>query len=99
MIINGVPHFPSPLGEMLLEGILLFFILLWAFFCTNLKKTPGRIAGIFAIGYGVSRIIMEFFRLPDANVGYLFGSNFITLGMIYSLPMILIGVYLQVRKQ
>lgn len=87
-------HFPSPLLEMFLEGILLFLILAFLFFYKNFYKKTAKLSAIFLIGYGLSRIFVEFFRLPDANIGYLFGTNFITMGMIYSLPMVLFGLYL-----
>jgi phosphatidylglycerol:prolipoprotein diacylglycerol transferase len=58
-----------------------------------LKLTaPGFIAGAFVTGYGLSRIFVEFFREPDAQIGYLFG-GWLTMGMVLSLPMILAGVW------
>lgn len=98
MIINGVPHFPSPLLEAFLEGFLLFFLLIVLYKKTNWKNIIGRFSGIFAVWYAASRIIVEFFRLPDANIGYLFGTNFVTLGMLYSIPILFVGLYLLFRK-
>ena len=45
-------------------------------------------SAIFLIGYGTLRIFAEFFRLPDTHIGYLFGTQWITLGMMYSIPLI-----------
>jgi phosphatidylglycerol:prolipoprotein diacylglycerol transferase len=55
-------------------------------------KAPGFIAGTFVLGYGLSRIIVEFFREPDAQLGYLIG-GWLTMGMILSLPMVIIGLW------
>lgn len=99
MLVNDVYHFPSPLLEMLLEGVLLFTILSWVFFTTKWRFAEGKISGIFLVGYAVCRIIAECFRLPDAQVGYLFGTHFFTLGMLYSLPMFVVGLYLIFHKK
>ena len=52
-------------------------------------KRPGLTAGIFGIGYALSRIFVEFFRLPDAQLGYLLGTGWLTMGMVLSLPILL----------
>ncbi|MNW00758.1 Prolipoprotein diacylglyceryl transferase [compost metagenome] len=71
---------------------MLFFVLLLLVWVGKKLKAPGFIAGTFVLGYGLSRIIAEFFREPDAQLGYLFG-GWLTMGMILSLPMVLIGVW------
>jgi phosphatidylglycerol:prolipoprotein diacylglycerol transferase len=53
-------------------------------------KRPGLISGTFGIGYGIARIICEFFREPDPQLGFLFGDA--TMGMLLSLPLIAIGL-------
>lgn len=95
---NGgpLPRHPSQLYEAALEGFVLFFvlfILIWVF--KKLKK-PGFIAGAFVTGYGLSRIMVEFFREPDAQLGYLAG-NWLTMGMILSIPMVLLGIWAMLR--
>ena len=55
-------------------------------------KTPGFVAGAFVAGYGLSRIFVEFFREPDQQLGYLLG-GWLTMGMVLSLPMVLVGVW------
>ncbi len=86
------PRHPSQLYEAFLEGFVLFFVLLLLVWLGKKLKAPGFIAGTFVLGYGLSRIIVEFFREPDAQLGYLFG-GWLTMGMILSLPMVLIGVW------
>ncbi|PID83956.1 prolipoprotein diacylglyceryl transferase [Candidatus Gracilibacteria bacterium] len=94
MMQNGVPHFPSPLFEMLLEGIILFGVLFTLFKLIPQKVGTGFLSSIFLIGYGLARLIAEQFRLPDIHIGYLFDTNWITLGMIYTIPMIIAGILL-----
>ncbi|CAN7249870.1 MULTISPECIES: prolipoprotein diacylglyceryl transferase [Brucella] len=86
------PRHPSQLYEAFLEGFVLFFVLLLLVWVGKKLKAPGFIAGTFVLGYGLSRIIVEFFREPDAQLGYLFG-GWLTMGMILSLPMVLIGLW------
>ena len=80
---------PSQLYEAALEGVVLFLVLLLARRMGALKR-PGLATGIFAIGYGVARIACEFFREPDAQLGFLFGGA--TMGMLLSLPLIAAGI-------
>lgn len=89
---GGIPRHPSQLYEAFLEGLVLFFILFLLVWVGKKLKAPGFIAGTFVLGYGLSRIIVEFFREPDAQLGYLFG-GWLTMGMILSLPMVLIGLW------
>jgi phosphatidylglycerol:prolipoprotein diacylglycerol transferase len=84
---------PSQIYEAILEGLLLFFAVKWF---GKLYK-GGHASGIFALGYGLSRIFIEFFRVPDAQIGY-FGS-FITMGMILSLPLVFVGIWLLWRAR
>jgi len=90
---DGLPRHPSQLYEGLLEGVILFVIL--AFLIWNRKKLqfPGFIGGTFLLGYGFSRIAVEFFRLPDAQLGYLFATGWITMGMMLSMPILAIGLW------
>ena len=73
---------------MALEGLLLFIILL---IISRLKHKPkGLIISSFFAGYGLFRGFVEFFREPDAQLGYLAG-GWLTMGMLLCVPMILIG--------
>ncbi|WP_343312439.1 prolipoprotein diacylglyceryl transferase [Brucella sp. BE17] len=91
---NGgpLPRHPSQIYEALLEGLVLFFVLFAFIWGRKKLKKPGFIAGVFVTGYGLSRIVVEFFRQPDAQLGYLFG-GWLTMGMLLSLPMVLLGLW------
>jgi len=84
-----LPRHPSQLYEASLEGFVLFFVMVLAIRLGALRR-PGLATGIFAIGYGVARIVCEFFREPDPQLGFLFGGA--TMGMLLSLPLIAIGI-------
>ena len=83
---------PSQLYEAALEGLVLFVVLRLLTHAFLKLKSPGFVAGAFVTGYGLSRIFVEFFREPDAQIGYLFG-GWLTMGMVLSLPMVLIGLW------
>lgn len=92
---NGgdLPRHPSQLYEAALEGLVLFAVLRLLTHTFLKLKTPGFVAGAFVAGYGLSRILVEFFREPDAQVGYLLGTGWLTMGMALSVPMVLAGVW------
>ena len=86
------PRHPSQLYGAALEGIVLFLVLRIATQRFRTLAHPGLTAGLFAAGYGIARTIVEFFRMPDAQIGFLsFGA---TMGMALSAPMILCGAAL-----
>jgi len=85
----ATPRHPSMLYEMLLEGFVLFLIL-WIY---SAKPRPVMaVSGLFVLGYGSFRSLVELVRLPDANIGYLFGTTWLTMGMLLSVPMIFAGI-------
>ncbi|HLV83597.1 MAG TPA: prolipoprotein diacylglyceryl transferase [Devosia sp.] len=86
-----LPRHPSQLYEAVLEGLLLFLIIRAFTHVFYSLRRPGMVAGVFGIGYGLSRIAVEFVRLPDAHIGYLFG-GWLTMGMLLSLPLVLAGI-------
>jgi phosphatidylglycerol---prolipoprotein diacylglyceryl transferase len=88
---------PSQLYEFLLEGVLLFIIIRIATHRFLALQYPGRAAGLYALFYGCARIFVEFFREPDKHIGYI--SGFLTMGMIYSLPLVAVGVWLLLRSR
>jgi phosphatidylglycerol:prolipoprotein diacylglycerol transferase len=92
-----MPRHPSQLYEAVLEGLLLFIAVRIATHRYGALQHAGRAAGIFALGYGLSRILVEFFREPDPFLGYFAG--FITMGMVLSLPLCLVGVWLLLRSR
>jgi phosphatidylglycerol---prolipoprotein diacylglyceryl transferase len=90
-----VPRHPSQLYEAGLEGVVLFTVLAVAF--PFLKHRRGATAGAFLAGYGIARIIGEFFREPDSFLGYLFFGA--TMGQLLSLPFLLAGLWLILRSK
>ncbi|KQW28965.1 prolipoprotein diacylglyceryl transferase [Rhizobium sp. Root274] len=87
------PRHPSQLYEAALEGLLLFLLLQLLARAFGALRQPGRITGVFVILYAAARIFVEFFREPDAQIGYLFG-GWLTMGMVLSLPMALVGLWI-----
>lgn len=94
---NGgpLPRHPSMLYEALLEGLLLFMVL-W--FIARKPRGLGVMSGLFLIGYACGRIFVEFFRVPDEHLNYLL-FDWVTMGQILSLPMMLLGLFLVVRAK
>ena len=89
-----LPRHPSQLYEAALEGLLLFLVIRLATHVFYALRKPGLVAGIFGIGYALSRIAVEFVRLPDVQIGYLFGTGWVTMGMMLSLPILAAGLVL-----
>jgi phosphatidylglycerol:prolipoprotein diacylglycerol transferase len=86
---------PSQLYEAGLEGVVLFAILWFAFWRTKARYQPGRLVGLFVLGYGVARFIVEFFREPDAQFrGSFIEATGIHMGQWLCVPMIVGGLYL-----
>jgi phosphatidylglycerol:prolipoprotein diacylglycerol transferase len=88
-----LPRHPSQLYEALLEGLLLFVVIRVATHVGFALRKPGLVAGIFGVGYALSRIAVEFVRLPDTQLGYLYG-GWLTMGMVLSLPVLAAGLLL-----
>ena len=88
------PRHPSMLYEALLEGLALF-LLLWLY--SRKSRPVGAVAAAFLMGYGFFRFIVEFFRQPDAHIGYL-AFDWLTMGQILSVPMLLIGAMVYLRS-
>ena len=86
---------PSQLYEALFEGIILFLILIY-FRKKGFMKSPGFISGLFLIFYSIFRFIIEFFRVPDDQLGYLIFN--LTMGQIISFLFLLAGIYLIINK-
>ena len=84
------PLHPSQLYEAVLEGLLLFLLLWWF----SARPRPlMAVSGLFLIGYGAGRFLVEFVRMPDAHLGYLAG-GWVTMGQLLSGPMVLAGAVL-----
>jgi phosphatidylglycerol:prolipoprotein diacylglycerol transferase len=87
-----VAKYPTQLLEALLEGLVLLIIL---FVYARKPRPAGSVAGLFLAGYGTFRFIVEFYRMPDPQLGYL-AWGWLTMGQILSTPMILAGIGLMV---
>ena len=88
--LEGLARHPSQLYQALLEGLLLFLLLWW------FSARPRRryaVAGLFALGYALVRILVELVRQPDAHLGYL-AWGWLTMGQLLSLPLAALGLYL-----
>ncbi len=88
---GAVYRHPSQLYEALLEGVVLFIIMM----VLSRKRPPrpqGTFIGTFLACYGVFRFLIEFVRLPDAQLGYLLGTDWLTMGQCLSAPLVLIGI-------
>ncbi len=90
--VDPIPRHPSQLYQFAGEGLLLF-ALVWVF--SNKQRPEGRVAGAFAMGYATLRFAAEFFREPDAYLGFL--SLGMTMGQWLCVPLMGIGVWLSFR--
>jgi phosphatidylglycerol:prolipoprotein diacylglycerol transferase len=86
---GAVPRHPSQLYEAFCEGVLLF-LLLFAAERLGARRRPGIVTGLFLAVYAIARMSGEFFREPDAQLGFLiFGT---TMGQLLSVPVLIVGV-------
>ena len=88
--VDGVVLHPSMLYEAILEGLVLFFIV-WSF--SSRVRPYMSVSGLFLLGYGLFRFAIEFVRVPDNHLGYL-ALDWVTMGQLLSLPMIIGGATL-----
>tara|TARA_B100001059_G_C17659632_1_gene488767 strand:- start:139 stop:921 length:783 start_codon:yes stop_codon:yes gene_type:complete len=93
--VDNLSRHPSQLYEAFFEGFILFLILL-LFRNKSFTKTPGFISGLFLIFYSIFRFIIEFFRVPDEQLGYLLFN--LSMGQIISFIFFSIGIYLIIIK-
>ena len=93
--IDNLYRHPSQLYEAFFEGIVLFIILIY-FKKKSFLKIPGFISGLFLIFYSIFRFVIEFVRVPDEQLGYLFFK--LTMGQTISLLFLLVGSYLAIIK-
>lgn len=102
-IVDHCIRHPSQIYEAILEGLILFILMMYLAFRRNAFKRPGFLASIFFIGYGLSRCLVELFRQPDQQfqsvnnpMGFFiqFGETGLTMGQVLSLPMIVLGIIL-----
>ncbi|MEA3513298.1 MAG: prolipoprotein diacylglyceryl transferase [Campylobacterota bacterium] len=79
--VDGILRHPSALYEAILEGLFVFIIL---FYMRNKKQFNGQIGILYVILYSIARIIAEFFRQPDVQLGFLYGTSWLTMGILIS---------------
>jgi phosphatidylglycerol:prolipoprotein diacylglycerol transferase len=89
-----MPRHPSQLYEALLEGLVLFMVLRWYFKRTDARYQPGKLVGIFLLGYGLSRFLVEFVREPDVQLIEFVQATGLHMGQWLSAPMIVGGAWL-----
>ncbi|MBR5598938.1 MAG: prolipoprotein diacylglyceryl transferase [Alphaproteobacteria bacterium] len=95
-----IPRHPSQIYEAMTEGLLMLIILNYLWKKEFIRKHYGIISSLFLIIYAISRIGMEIFREPDAQIGFLWKG--LTMGQLLSLPFLILGLYIlnrSVRKQ
>ena len=90
VLIDNIKRHPSQLYESFFEGIVLFMIL---FFINKNTKITGVVSAAFLIFYGTIRFFIEFYRQPDAHIGYV-ALEWLSMGQLLCLPMILAGLLL-----
>ncbi|MFY0665739.1 MAG: prolipoprotein diacylglyceryl transferase [Natronospirillum sp.] len=86
---DALARHPSQLYQVAGEGLLLF-VLLWWF--SHSPRPRLAVTGFFLTGYGFFRSVAEFFRQPDNHIGYLLGTDWLTMGIVLSQPMVILGV-------
>ncbi len=94
--VDNISRHPSQLYEALFEGLILFFILNYL---VKKKKyaNPGLISSLFLIFYSFFRFILEFFRAPDVQIGYVFLN--LTMGQLASVMLLFLGMYIYLSKK
>jgi phosphatidylglycerol:prolipoprotein diacylglycerol transferase len=92
-----LPRHPSQLYEAGLEGAVLFSIMLLLAYQPKCLARPGFLSGVFLFGYGLFRFMVEFFRQPDAQLGFLYAGA--TMGQLLCIPMMMFGVYIILRSE
>lgn len=97
-IIDNIPRHPSMLYEAFLEGIVLYIVLR---FMHKKRLDTGILTSSFLTLYALFRFIVEFVRVPDVHIGYLY-STWLTMGMILSFPMFIFGImiyYFSIKRK
>ena len=93
--IDTLYRHPTQLYEAILEGIILFLIMIY-FWNKNFLKIPGKLSALFLIFYSSFRFIIEYFRVPDEQLGYLILN--LTMGQLISSIFFITGLYLYYLK-
>jgi len=86
--VDNLPRHPNQIYQFIGEGIILFGILWWF---SSTKRPRAAVSGVFCIGYGIYRFLIEFVREPDRDLGFV-AFDWVTMGQVLSLPMIVAGM-------
>jgi len=89
--LDAYARHPSELYEFFLEGVVMFTVL-WIYSARPRRRYA--VSGLFGLMYGCFRFAVEFVRMPDPQLGYLFGTHWLTMGQVQSLPLIVAGLVL-----
>jgi phosphatidylglycerol:prolipoprotein diacylglycerol transferase len=107
-VVGICARHPSQLYEALLEGVLLGAVLLWLAFGRGWLRRPGQVTGLFLLGYGTARFLVELVReadaqfvSPDNPMGHVvrLGESGLSMGQLLSVPMVLAGLVLLVQAR
>jgi len=88
--VDNLARHPSQLYQAALEGVALF-VILWVY--SRKPRPTMAVSGAFLLGYGFFRSVAEFFREPDAHLGFV-AWGWITMGQVLSVPMMVLGAVL-----
>ncbi|MDY0321108.1 MAG: prolipoprotein diacylglyceryl transferase [Arcobacteraceae bacterium] len=96
--VGSILRHPSQLYEAILEGLFVFLILYWY---RNKKKFDGELALLYAILYSFARITAEFFREPDFQIGFMWSTDWLTMGMVTSFVVLFTTsiLYILIQKK
>jgi phosphatidylglycerol:prolipoprotein diacylglycerol transferase len=94
---DDLPRHPSQLYEALLEGLLLALILVPLFWKTRARWRPGLLVGLFTVGIGVGRFVVEWFREPDEQLQDFASQTGLSMGQWLTLPLIAVGLFFLIR--
>lgn len=89
--VNGILRHPSQLYEAFLEGFVIFVVI---YLYRNYKKFDGELGILYVILYSLMRIFAENYRQPDAQLGFLAGTSWLTMGILVSSCFIAVGIFL-----
>ena len=95
LAVDNISRHPSQIYEAIFEGIVLF-ILLNYILKKNISNIPGVISSLFLIFYSIFRFLIEFFRVPDQQIGYIIFN--LSLGQLISIIFFIFGIYLFFKK-
>jgi phosphatidylglycerol:prolipoprotein diacylglycerol transferase len=92
-----LPRHPSQLYEAALEGLVLMIVLLLLFWKTRARWRPGLLVGVFTLGYGLGRFVVEYYREPDTQLRSFAIETGLSMGQWLTVPMIALGLFLILR--